>query len=299
MTADKSITEEVKWRHDLLAEIGGEAANHGVESATLRDWRIYGGQQGIWVDKQRTASLTNDGNGLAMSLLHKGTIYPDDFDETGVIYHYPVTNRPHLRDVGEIEAVKNCHRLRVPVFVITMSEVNPSKRNVYFGYVTMSDDRAKVFIVEFGKDQESLESKETEKPFELKVIEPREKYEAMKRPDQAAFRISVIRRYGAQCAVCDMAVIELLDAAHLVSKAEDGTDDSRNGLPLCVLHHRAFDKSLFSIRPDTGSVVTRVNGPSRSDLGITRDSISHLRSRPHQAALDHCWENWLREWGST
>jgi hypothetical protein len=61
MTENRSIIEEVNWRHDLLAEIGGKVANHGVDPATLRDWRIYGGQQGIWVDKQRTAALTADG----------------------------------------------------------------------------------------------------------------------------------------------------------------------------------------------------------------------------------------------
>lgn len=296
MSENKAVIEEVKWRYDLLAEIGGKVANYGVNPATLRDWRVYGGKQGIWVDKQRTARLTRDGNGLAVSLLHKGTIYPNDFDETGVIYHYPATRRPQSRDRGEIEAVKNCGRLNVPVFVITVSEVDPSRRDVYFGYVTMWDDRAKVFIVEFGIDQTTIASKESDKPFELTVSERKEKYEVTKRPDQAAFRIAVIRRYGAQCAVCEMAVIELLDAAHLVSKAENGSDDPRNGLPFCALHHRAFDKGLFSIRPDS-SFATRPHGPSKSELGITRDDLSHLKAKPHQLALSHCWEKWLRENG--
>lgn len=246
------------------------------------------------MDKQRTALITEDGNGLAVSLLHKGDIYPDDFDETGVIYHYPVTGRPQSRDLGEIEAVKNCCRLRVPIFVITVSHTEPSSRDVYFGYVTMWDDRAKVFVVEFGIDEAAFVTHEVDKPFELKVRKPKATYEATSRPEQAAFRIAVVRRYGAQCAVCEMAVIDLLDAAHLVSKAENGSDDPRNGLPLCALHHRAFDKGLFAINPETFLLVTCQHGPNKAELGITRDNLDHLKAMPHRDALDHCWVNWLK-----
>ena len=293
------VIEEVKWRYDLLAEIGGKAANYAVDPLMLRTWRIYGGQQGICVDKQRTAPLTENGHGLAVSLLHKGHIYPDDFDETGVIYHYPVTSRPPSRDLGEIEAVKNCSRLQVPVFVITVAQTETAKRNIYFGYVTMWDDRAKVFIVEFGINATAIVAQEAEAPFELKVCEPKETYEVLKRPGQAAFRIAVVRRYGAQCAVCEIAVIDLVDTAHLVPKAEDGSDDPRNGLPLCALHHRAFDKGLFAIKPDTLCVVTKQHGPSTSALGITKNSLGYLKATPHQSALGYCWEKWLKESGVT
>lgn len=289
------IADEIKWRHDLLAEIGGKSANYAVDPATLRDWRIYGGQQGIWVDKQRTALITDDSNGLAVSLLHKGDIYPDDFDESGVIYHYPVTGGPQSRDLGEIEAVKNCCRLKVPVFVTTVSEAESSRRNVYFGYVTMWDDRAKVFVVEFGIDEAAIAAHDIGKPFELKVQEPKATYEATRRPEQAAFRIAVVRRYGAQCVVCEMAVIDLLDAAHLVSKADSGSDDPRNGLPLCTLHHRAFDKGLFAINPETFALVTREHRPSKAELGIIRDNLDHLEAKPHRDALDHCWVKWQKD----
>jgi hypothetical protein len=229
-----------------------------------------------------------------VGLLHKGDVYPDDFDETGVIYHYPVTNRPKTRDLGEIEAVKNCRRLNVPVFVITVSEADSTKRDVFFGYVTMWDDQAKVFIVEFGVDQAEVMEASEETPFELRVREPEKKYEATMRPKQAAFRIAVMRRYGPQCAVCGMSVIELLDAVHLVPKSENGTDDPRNGLPLCALHHRAFDRNLFTIDPNTLSIVTRRNGPSAAELRITKSDICHLMAKPHTEALGYCRASWER-----
>jgi hypothetical protein len=89
MNKTKVITEEIEWRKELLAEIGGEAANYEIAPATLRDWRIYGGQQGIWVDKRRTSALTEDGNGLAVSLLHKGDVYPDG-GWPQKLYHFEV-----------------------------------------------------------------------------------------------------------------------------------------------------------------------------------------------------------------
>ncbi|MGE3542145.1 MAG: HNH endonuclease [Candidatus Tectimicrobiota bacterium] len=293
------VSEEVQWRYALLTDIGGQAANYTIDPLTLRQWRLYGGQQGIWVDKQRTASLTEDGHGLAVSLLHKGHSYPDDFDATGVIYHYPVTSRPHARDLGEIAAVKNCCRLQVPVFVITVSPGATSKRDVYFGYVTMWDDRAQVFIVEFGLNATVLLGKEADVPFTLHVSEPKGTYEVTSRPHQAAFRIAVVRRYGVQCAVCEIAVIDVLDAAHLAPKAADGSDDPRNGLLLCALHHRAFDKGLFAIKPDTLAVVTQQHGPSQAALGITKDALGHLKAHPDPSALGYCWEKWLKEHGGT
>ncbi|MBN1428132.1 MAG: HNH endonuclease [Anaerolineae bacterium] len=289
------VNNEIQWRYDLLEAIGGQVINYGIDPALLQYWRIYGGQQGIWVDKQRTAILTDDGRGLAVGLIHKGNIYPDDFDETGVIYHYPVTARPPARDIGEIEAVKNCHRLNVPLFVIKVSELASSKRDVYFGYVTMWDDRAKVFIIEFGTS-DILAANQEERLFELKVLQPKGLYQATTRPGQAAFRIAVFCRYSPQCAVCEMAVIELLDAAHLVSKAEDGNDDPRNGLPLCALHHRAFDKCLFAIEPGGFAVETKRNGPDRYELGITKDALEY-EMPPHPSALEYRWERWVRECG--
>jgi hypothetical protein len=35
----------------------------GVSSTLLRELGVYGGAQGIWVDKARTSSLTQDGSG--------------------------------------------------------------------------------------------------------------------------------------------------------------------------------------------------------------------------------------------
>ena len=51
----------------------------------LRSALVYGGAQGIWVDKKKTTdALTTDGHGVTVSMLHTGRHYPDDLSEGGL-----------------------------------------------------------------------------------------------------------------------------------------------------------------------------------------------------------------------
>ncbi|MBI3159681.1 MAG: HNH endonuclease [Chloroflexi bacterium] len=297
MTNHQGIAAEITWRRELLAKVGGQPVNRGVAPSLLKELGLYGGQQGIWIDKSRTRPLTEDGNGVAVAVLHTGRTYSDDLDDSGVIYHYPYTDRPEARDKGETEAVKNCHRWNVPIFVITHSENNVSLRDIYFGFVAAWDDDARVFFIEFGPRPIESGSSPEERPFELLINEQKSFYEVPRRPGQSKFRRVVLQRYGVKCAVCEVTVIDLLEAAHLVSKEDGGTDDPRNGLPLCANHHLAFDKGLFSINADTSEVVTRPRGPSAKDLGITKQTIQHLIHKPHINALAHVWHSWTLENG--
>lgn len=84
------------------------------------------------------------------------------------------------------------------------------------------------------------------------------------------FRPQVLRAYEYQCAMCgwdarlsDSSVA--LDAAHIQWKAYQGPDDPRNGLCLCVLHHRLFDRGVLGISPDLRVVVSQdFNGRGRA-----------------------------------
>jgi hypothetical protein len=110
------------------------------------------------------------------------------------------------------------------------------------------------------------------------------------RAQQHEFRRSVLDAQGRQCALCDIGLPAVLDAAHLIPKEHDGTDDHRNGLVLCALHHRMFDTNFFKIDPSDLSVHASENY-SLADLRISRASIGHLRSRPHNEALRWRWEH--------
>ena len=60
------------------------------------------------------------------------------------------------------------------------------------------------------------------------------------------FRGRVLSAYRDRCAMCGVQ-LQLIEAAHILPVAIDGsTDETSNGVALCCLHHRAFDRNLVS-----------------------------------------------------
>ncbi len=69
------------------------------------------------------------------------------------------------------------------------------------------------------------------------------------------FRTQVLSAYEYQCAMCgwDARLSHAsvgLEAAHIQWRAYDGPDHPKNGISLCVLHHRLFDRGVLGISPD-------------------------------------------------
>ncbi len=109
---------------------------------------------------------------------------------------------------------------------------------------------------------------------------------------QHRFKFQVLRRYGATCAMCDLQVRELLEAAHIVPDEKNGSNDPRNGLVLCRNHHVALDRGLLAIHPESLEFHIRRDGPDKGMLGVTRNDLTHLERRPHLDALRWRWERW-------
>jgi putative restriction endonuclease len=56
----------------------------------------------------------------------------------------------------------------------------------------------------------------------------------------------VLGAYGHKCAMCRMQ-LRLIDGAHILPVVhEDSTDQTSNGVALCALHHRAYDRGLVA-----------------------------------------------------
>jgi putative restriction endonuclease len=72
------------------------------------------------------------------------------------------------------------------------------------------------------------------------------------RVNQHLFRSMVLTSYGACCAVCRLSLAELLVAAHIVPWSVDASlrMNPRNGIALCCVHERAFDRGLLAIGAD-------------------------------------------------
>lgn len=277
---------------NALLDAGGPK---GVVPSVLRDLGIYGGAQGVWVDKSRTGSLTEDGAGTTVGLLHTGSSYADDLSDDGVLYHYPSTNRPRGRDVGEIEATKAAGRLGLPVFVITYPSPGSARRNVHLGWVESWDDSLETYLITFGESQPSpLVAETEEQPFRLVEERRTTRRQVDARIGQQRFKFLVLQRYGERCAVCGISAPQLLDAAHLRPKSERGSDDPRNGLVLCASHHRALDTRLFAIEPGSLRLRYTPSGPGAASLRMDYSTLEHLRKKPHAEALKWLWNRWQR-----
>jgi putative restriction endonuclease len=265
----------------------------GVAPRLLRDLGIYGGAQGVWVDKARTVSLTEDATGVTVGLLHTGSSYADDLSDDGVLYHYPATNRPRGRDLAEIEATKADGRLDLPVFVITYPSPDSAKRDVYLGWVESWDDSLETFLITFGDSQPtSPVSESEEQPFRLVEERRTARRQVQARVGQQRFKFLVFERYGLQCAVCGISAPQLLDATHLRPKRERGSDDPRNGLVLCASHHRALDAGLFAIEPDSLRIRYAASGLDADSLRMNHSTLEHLPKKPHEEAVEWLWSRW-------
>jgi hypothetical protein len=251
----------------------------------LRDLRIYGGAQGIWVDREVTGNVSPDVSSVTVSILHTGDHYPDDVSQDAIIYHYPQTNRSPGRDRSEIEATKATRRLNLPLFVILGHATKAELRVVKLAWVADWDDESNQFLILFGEEPQNLAAgQEQDAAFQLQTARERRTAQVQVRIGQQKFRFAVLKSYGPKCSVCPIAVPQLLAAAHICGKEHNGSDDWRNGIPLCHSHHAAFDAQLFSVDPES-LVIQVADGLSFQELAITETMLKTIHARPHREAL--------------
>jgi hypothetical protein len=283
-------------RKNMWDQLLLQGGPYNVSPGLLRELNIYSGAAGIYRDKTTTNPLTIDNHGVTISILHTGVFYPDYLRENGMTYHYPHTNRPGITDSSEIEATKNANRLNLPIFAITTNDPNLDIRDVHLGWVGSWDDASELFEIYFNEEQpaELLQQPLADSPFILLDENNQNPPRAFvnTRPGQQRFSFRVFQRYGEQCAVCDISENVLLDAAHIHPKTVRGTDDPRNGLVLCKLHHKALDAGLFSINPLNFNLHFIEGRTDPLTLHITRDNIRHLRHLPHPSSLQWLWDKW-------
>jgi len=100
-------------------------------------------------------------------------------------------------------------------------------------------------------------------------VEPAYRMQELRaRLHQAHFRRLVLQAYRHRCSVCELRVRPLLDAAHIVPDHEAGDASVQNGLGLCVLHHRAFDRGLLRVRPDYTVRIAPEASPPGDDFAV-------------------------------
>lgn len=94
------------------------------------------------------------------------------------------------------------------------------------------------------------------------------------------FRRRVLGAYDHRCAACGIQ-LELIDAAHIIPvAAPTSTDETKNGIAFCKLHHAAFDRNLLSF-------------DARYKIEISVSEVSRLAAANLSGGLD-LFKNHLR-----
>ena len=74
-----------------------------------------------------------------------------------------------------------------------------------------------------------------------------------------SFRRRVLTAYSQSCAMCGVQ-LELLDGAHILPVDHpDSSDGTDNGVALCTLHHRAYDRALVTFDTEYRTHVNRAS----------------------------------------
>jgi predicted restriction endonuclease len=97
---------------------------------------------------------------------------------------------------------------------------------------------------------------------------------------QGFFRKSVLASYRSRCAFCRLNVPELLNASHIIPWKVDENlrADPRNGLCLCCLHDRAFDRGLMGVN-DRWELVLSPRLKTKTDATLHKAAFLDLEGR--------------------
>ncbi|MDI9421103.1 MAG: HNH endonuclease [Bacillota bacterium] len=96
---------------------------------------------------------------------------------------------------------------------------------------------------------------------------------AEKTPRDPGFRQRVLLAYEYSCAVCGFNVRlghnpVALDAAHIKWHQSGGPDVESNGLALCSLHHKLFDRGAFALCYSDGDYIVKVAQQAHGTTGF-------------------------------
>lgn len=283
------IELEISWRMEQWASLQQSPNWPHLTAQEIRDLDLYRGQNGIWRDKNRTEAVAP--NGVAVSIMNSAGNYGDEIEGDLMIYDYPKTARSESQDLGEISSLKNAMLLKMPIFVI--SEVPGGRRNVRLGWVTNCEDSASACLVTLDQEPTTLFNPfdDFSNDFVAKINRKLTEAQIRRVERNPGFKFKSLTLYKSTCAVTDVSVEKMLDAAHVIPVADGGPDDVRNSLLLTASVHRAFDAHFWAIDPGTLQIATRATGPTLEQMKITRKSIGHLAEAPHIEALEYRWNS--------
>ena len=98
------------------------------------------------------------------------------------------------------------------------------------------------------------------------------------------FRDRILQAYGYRCAVCGFDVrlgtrVIALEAAHIKWHQAGGPDIEQNGIAMCAMHHKLFDRGAFTLGDSLEFLVSEAaHGTSGLDEWLLRYHGTEIRS---------------------
>ncbi len=286
-----SVEAELNWRLEQFKDLQKLPSWPIIPNAEINQRKIYFGGRGIWFDKSRTEKIIP--GGIAVGLLHTGHHYPDDISETSILYHYPETEKVG-RDLSEVNSIKNAATLNLPIFIL-INEAGGKK--VMLSWVAAIDDKFGSVLLSFGKLNKPAEInrkwEDPASPLVLKLARSKIEATSSRIRRDPKFKFHTLQRYEGKCAVTNLNIARILEAAHVVPVEEGGSDDPRNGILLSPNAHRAFDAGMWTIHPKTLEIV---ESEKHKEFGVLKNlkfentNIKDLINKPAQEALDFRFE---------
>lgn len=186
---------------------------------------------------------------LSITTTTKGP-YSDSFDPSGdyLLYSYRGTDP----DFHENRRLRDAMRERIPL--IYFYSTVPGQYMAIFPVFIVGDDPGLLTFTVAADDPLQLryERDDTDDRVRRQYVTR----QVRQRMHQRSFRDRVLRAYREQCSICRLRHADLLDAAHITPDSDEaGEPIVSNGLSLCKIHHAAFDRDYFGIRPDYRIVV--------------------------------------------
>jgi putative restriction endonuclease len=296
--ADRTIRLAVfKWLTEQREEFGESLPRELLVNFTLDGKRVpLLGPQGIF--KPAVCELP-----ISLATVVGGP-YDDayDSDSDTLSYAYRGSDPLHRDNVG----LRLAMRQRVPL--VYFVGVLPGRYVAQYPVFIVGDDPDRLHFKVQVEDMTAALAMAADQTYDEERDVSRRAYvtrTVRQRVHQAAFRERVVRAYQERCALCNLRHADLLDAAHITPDHEDDSDPVvSNGVALCKLHHAAFDRFFFAIRPDY-TVEVRPSILLESDGPMLVVGLQQIHQRaivlprrpadlPDQSRLARRYEQFLR-----
>jgi len=172
----------------------------------------------------------------------------DDIDNGSGLIRYAF--RTGRADQGDNRKLVRAHELGVPIIYFQKLQANVYTV-IYPVRVAGADDTS--VLLDVSNSGGAIDELGTIDSAQRRYVT----VETRRRLHQVMFRGQVLVAYSRRCAVCRLHEPTLLEASHILGDADGGDPTVTNGLSLCTIHHRAYDRNLLGISADAKVHIAR------------------------------------------